>query len=230
MSTSGFCNTWDTWTSWRKYNEGPLRWWRGRSISPVRKGWELGLLTLEKRRLREDFIDVYKCLTKGCKEGGASLFLLVPSSRKRGNGHQPKHGRILLTVRRHSLLWRWPGPGTSCPEWLRHLHPWGYSKAMWTWAWASSSRWQWHWSRWPLKVSSHFSHSVILWFQPNILYLHTWIESSVLSKNSNRFQRHYIFLSSCYLTMKKTFFFKLILSLWFWRVVENSFKRAMTTH
>ena len=61
---------------------------------------ELGLFSLEKKRLKGDLIPVYKYLKARCKEGGARLFPVVPNDRARSNGHKLKHKRFLLTIRK----------------------------------------------------------------------------------------------------------------------------------
>lgn len=55
----------------------------------MRKG--LGLFGLEKRRRRENVINVNQYLKGGSKEGEVRLFSVMPGDKSRGNGPKLKH-------------------------------------------------------------------------------------------------------------------------------------------
>ena len=67
---------------------------------------ELGMFSLEKRRLRGDMIALFKYLNSCHTEEGQDVFSVLPQCRTRNKGHKLQEARFRLDIRKNFLTVR----------------------------------------------------------------------------------------------------------------------------
>ena len=92
---------------------------------------ELDQFSLEKRKLREEFINVYKYLKEWCQEDISRLFFVVASKGMRGNRQKLVHRKLNLNRRKNLTLWV-TEHGNRLPRECVDLPHWRYSGTIWT--------------------------------------------------------------------------------------------------
>ena len=101
---------------------------------------DLGMFSLDMRRLRGDFVNTYKYLKGGCQYDGTRLFSIVPSDRPRGNGLKLEHRKFYLVMRKNFFTVRVPEQRHRLPREAVESLPWKYSKPTWMHSCAPCSR------------------------------------------------------------------------------------------
>jgi len=91
---------------------------------------ELGLFSLEKRRLWRDLIAACHYLKGAYRKAGDGLFIKADSDGTRGDGFKLEESRFRLYFRKKFFTVSWE-PGNRLPERLWMPPPWKHSRPGW---------------------------------------------------------------------------------------------------
>ena len=65
---------------------------------------DLGLFSLEKRRLRGELINIYKYLNCASQRDTVNLFSVICGDRTRGNGHKLEHSKFHTSMQKNFFM------------------------------------------------------------------------------------------------------------------------------
>lgn len=127
--------------TWRESKEVPWKPLRSWSISPMSKGWQLGLFSSEKTKLRGISPVCTNNHRERAKRIGPGSFQWYPVTRTGLMGMKWNAGVSLWTSETTCSQWGWLSTGTGCLGTVWSLTHWRYSKAVWIRPWTTNSRW-----------------------------------------------------------------------------------------